>query len=104
MSTRPIILALIALALAACSGRTPLDAHAADAPQAATPAAKAPAFRPPDASAIPAGPYGDMVRLGREIFLHTRKAAPAYVGNGLNCVNCHLDAGRLAGSAPLWGA
>ena len=109
MSTRPIVLALIPLALipltlAACSGRTPLDAHAADAPQTATPAAKAPAFRPPDESAIPAGPYGDMVRLGREIFVHTRKAAPAYVGNGLNCVNCHLDAGRLADSAPLWGA
>ena len=45
-----------------------------------------------------------MVRLGREIFVHTRRNAPAYVGNGLACVDCHLDAGRLADSAPLWGA
>ena len=107
MTARLIALLLAPLVLAACSGRTPLDAHAADAPRAAAPAAKAPAttaFTPPAESAIPAGPYGDMVRLGREIFLHTRKAAPAYVGNGLNCVNCHLDAGRLADSAPLWGA
>jgi thiosulfate dehydrogenase len=26
------------------------------------------------------------------------------VGNDLACVNCHLDRGRLAGSAPMWAA
>ena len=90
------LLLLATLALGACTGRSPLDAHAAEASR--------PAFAPPSESAIPRGPYGDMVRLGREIFVHTRKAAPAYVGNGLACVNCHLDAGRLADAAPLWGA
>lgn len=45
-----------------------------------------------------------MVRLGREIFVDTKARAGAYVGNGLRCSNCHLDAGRLAHSAPLWGA
>ncbi len=80
-------------------------ATAASACPAATAAARnATAFTPPPESAIPAGPFGDVVRQGREIFLHTRKNASAYVGNGLNCVNCHLDAGRLANSAPLWGA
>lgn len=106
-----LVLTLAVAALGACSGRTPIDARAADAaPPAASSAAPAkatahaPAFTPPAESAVPEGPYGDMVRLGREIFLHTRQNAPAYVGNGLECVNCHLDAGRLADSSPLWGA
>ena len=30
--------------------------------------------------------------------------AAGFVGNSLSCSNCHLDAGRLANSAPLWGA
>ncbi len=90
---------------------------AADAPKpaaaAATPAAsaaKAPtaastaAFAPPAADAIPEGPMGDVIRRGEQIFLHTSTQAKAFVGNTLNCVNCHLDAGRAADSAPLWGA
>ena len=108
MNLRPFLLLLASLALGACSERTPIDAHAADAPHAATAAptdkAPPPAFAPPDESAIPAGPMGDLVRQGREIFVHTRQNAGAYVGNGLSCVNCHLDAGRLANASPLWGA
>jgi thiosulfate dehydrogenase len=101
--TRLPALALLALvALGASVGRLLPQARAADAPPAAN--GREPAFVPPPESAIPPGPYGDMVRLGREIFRHTRQNAPAYVGNGLDCTNCHLDAGRLADSSPLWGA
>ncbi|MEG0921888.1 MAG: c-type cytochrome [Comamonas sp.] len=72
---------------------------------AATPvAAVARAFAPPAADAIPDGPMGDVIRKGEQIFLHTGANAKAFVGNALNCVNCHLDAGRQANSAPLWGA
>jgi thiosulfate dehydrogenase len=45
-----------------------------------------------------------MVRRGRAIFTDTPAQAAAYVGNGLTCANCHLDAGRHPDSAPLWGA
>lgn len=62
------------------------------------------AFRPPPESEIPAGEFGDVIRRGREIFVDTPRAAPAYVGNSLRCVSCHLDAGRLADSSPLWAA
>ncbi|PKO31266.1 MAG: cytochrome C [Betaproteobacteria bacterium HGW-Betaproteobacteria-7] len=62
------------------------------------------AFQPPAESEIPAGEFGDAVRRGREIFVDTPRAAPAYVGNSLRCVSCHLDAGRLADSSPLWAA
>ncbi|MCC6194080.1 MAG: c-type cytochrome [Burkholderiales bacterium] len=45
-----------------------------------------------------------MIRFGRDVFTDTQRYAKPYVGNRLNCVNCHLDAGRLADSAPLWAA
>ncbi|MGR6034953.1 MAG: c-type cytochrome [Candidatus Nitrosoglobus sp.] len=61
-------------------------------------------FTPPSESAISNDEFGAVVRQGREIFIHTQRNASAYVGNGLSCSNCHLDAGRLADSAPLWGA
>ena len=83
----------------------------APAQTSVTPAAPVPtgpgskdAFRPPPESAIPVGAYGDMVRLGRDIFRDTRTRAPSFVGNDLRCGNCHLDAGRLADASPLWAA
>ncbi|MBS0319069.1 MAG: c-type cytochrome [Proteobacteria bacterium] len=62
------------------------------------------AFTPPAPDAIPDNELGNVIRQGRAIFVDTQANAAQYVGNGLNCVNCHLDAGRKAGSAPLWAA
>jgi hypothetical protein len=45
---------------------------------------------------MPTGDFGKQVKLGKQIFLHTKEYAGKYVGNSLNCVNCHLDAGRKA--------
>ena len=61
-------------------------------------------FRPPPESAIPEGEFGDMIRRGREVFTDTPRAASRFVGNSMRCSSCHLDAGRLANSAPLWAA
>ena len=61
-------------------------------------------FVPPPESAIPAGPYGDLVRLGQSIFEDTPKHASPYTGNTLSCRNCHLDRGRDALSSPMWAA
>jgi len=63
-------------------------------------------FRPPARDALPDGVFGDVVREGQAIFKDTnaRPGSSKYVGNGQACGNCHLDAGRLAGSAPLWAA
>ncbi|MGE4355973.1 c-type cytochrome, partial [Halothiobacillus sp.] len=61
-------------------------------------------FTPPDPSTIPNDEFGKMVQLGRNIMFESKKYAPQYVGNSLNCVNCHTDGGAMAGSAPLWGA
>ncbi len=59
---------------------------------------------PPPEDAIPAGPDGEAIRRGLEIITNTRAAAPQYAGNHLKCANCHLDAGRTPGAAPLWAA
>ncbi len=61
-------------------------------------------FTPPPESAIPNDRFGSEVRLGRRIFDETARYAPRYTGNVLSCSNCHIDAGRLANSAPLWAA
>lgn len=61
-------------------------------------------FRPPSEDEMPDGEYGRMIRLGKAIFTDTKTHAPEFVGNGLSCSNCHLDNGRRAFSAPLWGA
>jgi thiosulfate dehydrogenase len=61
-------------------------------------------FVPPSDSEIPNTEFGTQVRLGRDIFLDTKGHAGAYVGNALRCASCHLDAGRLANSAPMWAA
>jgi thiosulfate dehydrogenase len=62
------------------------------------------AMKPPPDSAMPSGPFGDAVRLGRAIVVDTQlSSAKPYLGNGLNCVNCHLGAGRQAYAAPFVG-
>lgn len=61
-------------------------------------------FVPPRLEDLTDSKYGDEVRLGRNIFVHTQQYAKRYVGNGLNCVNCHMQEGRKPFAAPLWAA
>ncbi|MDE1897594.1 MAG: c-type cytochrome [Xanthomonadaceae bacterium] len=95
--------------LAAAVGLAGCTQHGASPPPAATarvlPAAPAAvAFTPPPRRAIPDDAFGAVVRQGEALFTRTGQAAPQFVGNALTCQNCHLDAGRLADSAPLWAA
>ncbi|MEZ9538269.1 c-type cytochrome [Shewanella sp. 10N.286.51.B8] len=61
-------------------------------------------LQPSDLSAIPEGEFGDKVRLGYQIFVNTQQLRDKYVGNELNCVNCHMNAGNKANASPLWAA
>lgn len=61
-------------------------------------------FVPPPDSAIPADKFGEEVKLGEEIFRDPAVHAKEFVGNQLRCSNCHLQAGRQAGAAPMWAA
>lgn len=83
-----------------------VEATTSDAPKQASAATSAEGsrFSPPAADAIPDNEFGQVVRKGQDYFLHTSRLLPQYTGNSLNCVNCHIDAGRRADSAPMWGA
>jgi thiosulfate dehydrogenase len=91
----------LALRLASACVACVLSAHAAlaeeNGPRPTVP------LSPPVASAMPGGPLGDAVRYGQRIVTDTQSTVGAYIGNGLNCVSCHLDAGRTAYAAPLVG-
>lgn len=90
--------AVSAMAAAGLAAETAWFPRAAGATETPAP------FTPPAEDVIPAGKFGDEVRLGEQIFREPGEHAAAYVGNDLRCSNCHLDAGRLAGSAPMWAA
>ncbi len=63
-------------------------------------------FASPSRAELPADPFGEIVRQGEEIFENTNAhpVSSRFVGNDQACGNCHIDAGRLADSAPLWAA
>lgn len=55
-------------------------------------------WHPPDDSALPPGEAGDIIRYGRNLITHTAeylgpKGKVMPISNGMNCQNCHLEAG-----------
>lgn len=58
----------------------------------------------PEEDRIPDDEFGAMILLGKRVFVETQVYAAQYTGNGLNCVNCHLDRGRRAESASMGAA
>jgi len=61
-------------------------------------------FIPPAMVDIPEDKQGDLVKLGRRIFIDTVNQARRYGGNQLSCANCHLSEGRKPNAAPMWAA
>ncbi|MEJ8803376.1 c-type cytochrome [Pontibacter sp. H249] len=60
--------------------------------------AEADLWHAPDITSLPATPEGDQIRYGRELVAHTAKylgpqGSVLHISNGMNCQNCHLDAG-----------
>lgn len=56
------------------------------------------AWKAPDSATIPVGKQGAMIRYGKDLLAHTSKyfgpkGTVAKITNGMNCQNCHLDAG-----------
>ena len=96
---KKIIVIVMALAMAGMSGLMQAASTSAAPAQA-----KVPVFIPPNEDDIPNNEFGQIIRLGKNIFDDTQHYAKSYVGNGMNCVNCHLASGRLPDSSPLWGA
>lgn len=68
-------------------------------------------WAPPDPDALPQDAFGQAVRAGRDMIVHTAAtigpdaADPAkrFAGNGLECQSCHLEAGTKPFGLPLAG-
>jgi thiosulfate dehydrogenase len=58
-----------------------------------------PVYTVPDTSTIPHDQFGDMIRYGRDLIVNTAYylgpdgKVGHFLGNKMNCTNCHLDAG-----------
>ena len=56
-------------------------------------------WQPPDDEEIPSDKEGDLIRYGKELIINTSsylgpKGIIAHLTNGMNCQNCHIDAGK----------
>ena len=60
-------------------------------------------FTPPSPETIPGSQLGEQIRLGYQIVVNTQGYARPYVGNRLNCTNCHLDGGLNPNAASFVG-
>lgn len=60
-------------------------------------------FAIPSFDSIPSTPEGNRIRFGYNLVVNTETYAKAFVGNGLSCRNCHLDAGRKVGAGTYVG-
>jgi thiosulfate dehydrogenase len=59
-------------------------------------------FNPPQPQEAPPD-IRDAVMLGYNILMETQKYAPQFVGNKMNCKNCHFEAGRTKKGVSLVG-
>lgn len=98
------LLALSCIAMTAAQAQQANNTPAQSAEKTAASTPTAPTFTPHDPATIPDNEFGQMVKEGQNIFLHTGKYAQDYVGNTLNCASCHLDAGRRQNASPMWAA
>lgn len=62
-----------------------------------------PLFSPPSPDTIPGDLRGEAIRMGYLMVVDTQEYGKRYVGNALNCTNCHLDAGLNPNAASFVG-
>ena len=63
--------------------------------------AKEPIWAAPDSNSIPANDTGQLIRYGKKLISSTARyfgpgGSMGHNSNGMNCQNCHLDAGTRA--------
>jgi thiosulfate dehydrogenase len=62
----------------------------------------------PDSNSIPRDEYGDLIRYGKKLIHHTARylgpgGSVSQISNGMNCQNCHLEAGTIAWAGNFGG-
>jgi thiosulfate dehydrogenase len=63
-------------------------------------------WAPPDFDEVPPGDSGDLIRYGKELIANTSfylgpKGIVSTITNGMNCQNCHMEAGTRNFALPL---
>ena len=91
MKTRRLSALLVISMLLSCSGEN-ARVKSEEAREAQNGSA-AIEFVPPSPETIPGSQLGEEIRLGYQMVVNTQEYGRPYVGNRLNCTNCHLDAG-----------
>ena len=98
-----LLSAILAMAmLLSCSGEN-ARVKTEKPPEADQTGSAAIEFAPPSPETIPGSQLGEQIRLGYLIVVNTREYAQSYVGNRLNCTNCHLDGGLNPNAASFVG-
>ena len=91
------VIALVILHLAMLPGWSTL-AEQGDQRLEATPDSSGVAWKRPALSDLSSGRTGELIRYGRDLIVHTSRylgpnGVVAPITNGMNCQNCHLEAG-----------
>jgi thiosulfate dehydrogenase len=92
------------LLLVACERQAQRDTPAVQGQPATS--ARAPAaldYTPPPDSLIPHDQRGESIRRGLALVTHTTDSLPDHAPGGVQCVSCHIDAGRRRGAASWIG-
>jgi thiosulfate dehydrogenase len=98
-----LLSAILAMAmLVSCSGKN-ARVKTEKPPEADQTGSAAIEFAPPSPETIPGSQLGEQIRLGYLIVVNTQEYARPYVGNRLNCTNCHLDGGPNPNAASFVG-
>lgn len=103
MSRCAQIVVVAILLSSGCAGTQGKTERAAEAQSESGVAAFDPLFSPPSPETIPGGQRGEQIRIGYEVVARTQEFGKPYVGNSLNCTNCHLDAGLNPNAASFVG-
>jgi thiosulfate dehydrogenase len=99
--------AMLGFVVAAATAQTPEPKVAGTS----TGSRQLPLWRVPDIAGVPDDANGRLVRYGQDLINHTTALigpdapdqAQRYSGNGLECTNCHIDAGTSRFALPLVG-
>jgi len=60
-------------------------------------------LNPLEDKSVDQSPLAEQIRWGYQLFTATPKHAPQFVGGGMACANCHLNAGQRERALPLVG-
>jgi thiosulfate dehydrogenase len=96
-SLRVVVGFAVLTSLASCSsGGSSTQASSSGSP----PSSQASVYDP---SAVPSGPLGEEIRLGRDAIMNTQKLFPHNVGAAVDCASCHIAGGTQPRGGSLVG-